>query len=411
MKPKILFLAEYLCGTGFSTVAENLSKNMTEKFDVYLIDTARDFSFFLKNDGVNYTGRISQSYNMGVQKLISIIESFDLLFIINDVWNIDFVLAELKKSGKILPKIVVYFPIDAEDHNIKWYANFDIVSKVFTYTEFAKRVIFETSKGFLNKKHQKKLQDLIHILPHGIDSKQIIELSNKKQLRQELFETNRFDDALIFLNANRNQPRKRLDITIRAFSKLVHETDILEKGINPMLYMHCAIIDSHINVVEYAKRYKVHDRLLLSVSQETPTKKPQLSYDTLNKIYNVCDIGVNSSMGEGWGLCSVEHAITGAAQIVPNHSALEDVFGDNSNAEFVDYEGEYVQDNIMTIGKLVSVDKLCQSMYFLATEKTKDGKLFRDKIAYNAKQRFSSSTFEWKNISENLSKSFISLLQ
>jgi hypothetical protein len=33
-------------------------------------------------------------------------------------------------------------------------------------------------------------------------------------------------------------------------------------------------------------------------------------------LYNVCDIGINTSDGEGYGLCQLEHMYTGAPQIV-----------------------------------------------------------------------------------------------
>ncbi len=36
----------------------------------------------------------------------------------------------------------------------------------------------------------------------------------------------------------------------------------------------------------------------------------------INDIYNMCDIGVNTSEGEGYGLCQLEHLQTGAPQIV-----------------------------------------------------------------------------------------------
>ena len=41
----------------------------------------------------------------------------------------------------------------------------------------------------------------------------------------------------------------------------------------------------------------------------------------LNLLYNACDVGITTSMGEGWGLVSFEHGAAGAAQIVPDHSA------------------------------------------------------------------------------------------
>jgi glycosyltransferase involved in cell wall biosynthesis len=44
-------------------------------------------------------------------------------------------------------------------------------------------------------------------------------------------------------------------------------------------------------------------------------------------VYNASDVGLNTSEGEGWGLASFEHAATGAAQIVPGHSGMEEVWG------------------------------------------------------------------------------------
>jgi glycosyltransferase involved in cell wall biosynthesis len=47
----------------------------------------------------------------------------------------------------------------------------------------------------------------------------------------------------------------------------------------------------------------------------------------LNTLYNACDIGLNTAAGEGFGLVSFEHAAAGAAQIVPDHPALAELWG------------------------------------------------------------------------------------
>ena len=58
------------------------------------------------------------------------------------------------------------------------------------------------------------------------------------------------------------------------------------------------------------------------MSQDTtPTSDARL-----NLIYNACDVGLNTAMGEGWGLVSLEHAATGAAQAVPRHSACGEIW-------------------------------------------------------------------------------------
>ena len=51
--------------------------------------------------------------------------------------------------------------------------------------------------------------------------------------------------------------------------------------------------------------------------------------DALNLLYNACDVGINTSMGEGWGLVSFEHGATAAAQIVPDHSACRELWGES----------------------------------------------------------------------------------
>ena len=38
------------------------------------------------------------------------------------------------------------------------------------------------------------------------------------------------------------------------------------------------------------------------------------------------DIGVNTCIGEGWGLVNTEHAATGVAQLVPDHTSLKEIF-------------------------------------------------------------------------------------
>jgi D-inositol-3-phosphate glycosyltransferase len=58
----------------------------------------------------------------------------------------------------------------------------------------------------------------------------------------------------------------------------------------------------------------------------TPLDAPTLADADLNLVYNACDVGLNTAMGEGWGLVSFEHAATGAAQIVPDSSACSELW-------------------------------------------------------------------------------------
>jgi glycosyltransferase involved in cell wall biosynthesis len=53
-----------------------------------------------------------------------------------------------------------------------------------------------------------------------------------------------------------------------------------------------------------------------------------LPIEQLNKVYNAVDIGVNTCIGEGWGLVNTEHAATGTVQVVPDHTSLKEIFND-----------------------------------------------------------------------------------
>jgi glycosyltransferase involved in cell wall biosynthesis len=53
---------------------------------------------------------------------------------------------------------------------------------------------------------------------------------------------------------------------------------------------------------------------------------PGSSPEQLNRIYNACDVGINTSEAESWGLTAFEHAATAAAQIVPGHTGTGEIW-------------------------------------------------------------------------------------
>ena len=82
--------------------------------------------------------------------------------------------------------------------------------------------------------------------------------------------------------------------------------------------------------------------------------------EKLNQIYNACDLGINTSMGEGWGLTAHEMAAAGKPQLGPAHSATLELFDGISPA--IKTIAPYTFDNIMTIGKIVSAKHLATLM-------------------------------------------------
>ena len=158
------------------------------------------------------------------------------------------------------------------------------------------------------------------VIPHGIDTKTFFPI--------DIMEARKAigipQDKFIVFNGNRNQPRKRIDITIRAFAQFaVDKPDTL-------LYLHMGTRDmAHAIMPTFLHEMKkvgleAGGRLILT-SGDSPTLQ-SVPVDQLNVIYNTADVGINTSFGEGWGLVNVEQAACGVPQIVPNHTACKEIF-------------------------------------------------------------------------------------
>jgi len=117
----------------------------------------------------------------------------------------------------------------------------------------------------------------VAVIPHGFDA--------------SLFHPQREPhDEFVVLNANRDFERKRLDLTREGF--------------------------------ELFARGKSDVRLVMQ-------NDGALSDAELNRLYNACDVGINTTTGEGWGMVSFEHAATGAAQIVPDAWVCGEIWRDH----------------------------------------------------------------------------------
>jgi hypothetical protein len=55
-----------------------------------------------------------------------------------------------------------------------------------------------------------------------------------------------------------------------------------------------------------------------------------LTDEDMNILFNAADVGLNTAMGEGWGLCNFEAAVVGVPQIVPALGGFLDFFDDKS---------------------------------------------------------------------------------
>ena len=179
-------------------------------------------------------------------------------------------------------------------------------------------------------------------LGHAVDPMTFSCMSSaaRKEVRRNLTLP---DDAIVILNANRNSQRKRLDLTIAGFVGFLKKNPtkpcylIIASNLQPQSG---AYYDTQRIFMEELKDhgldFQTYARRMLLIDTSPPNV---WSDEAINQLYNAADIGINTSDGEGFGLCQLEHMYTGAPQIVTDVGAYRD-FLNPSVAEFIPANGK-----------------------------------------------------------------------
>ena len=142
-------------------------------------------------------------------------------------------------------------------------------------------------------------------------------------------------NGIVFLNVNRNSQRKRLDLTLAGFARLLKTTPkaylVMATTLNPQGGAYYDVP----TIFQREAALQGLDSMLLSHLILIDTAPPNVIGDEgINQLYNVADIGINTSDGEGFGLCQLEHMLTGAPQVVTDVGSFR-TFLSEANSVFI----------------------------------------------------------------------------
>jgi glycosyltransferase involved in cell wall biosynthesis len=248
------------------------------------------------------------------------------VLLLNDLWMLKNYMNALRPVREELgTRVVAYCPLDGRLADPSLMAPFDAVDRFVAYTEFGQREM-AAAVAQLTAAGQRFPFDRIDVVPHGIDLEAFHPLGGRREARRQLFagrtDVHELDGAFIVLNANRAVERKRVDLTIEGFARFARN-----KPANVRLYLHQAIQmpGERARIEGWVAAAGIRDRVIMA-AEAVAGQESITSDERLNLIYNACDVGLTTTMGEGWGLVSLEHGATGAAQIVPRHSACEEIW-------------------------------------------------------------------------------------
>lgn len=373
-KLKLLVVGDGGAKTGFARVLHSIIENLPgEDYDVHhLAINYRGDPFPTKEWHHLYPAHLGGDL-IGLGRLRELVTRIipDVIFILNDLWLIARYLEMMPPEAKA--RTVIYFPVDGTDSDIDWLEKHEELAGRFTYTEFAANELLKIKPSLP-----------VGVIPHGVDTK--IFFPVERDEARKVLRIPEDKHKFIILNANRNQPRKRIDLTMQAFAKFAED-----KPEDVALYLHMGTKDAGWDVIKLANRYGISKRVVLSSLELSPVNF--LPDHILNMVYNSCEIGINTAMGEGWGLPSVEHACTAAAQVVPDCSATRELFSDCG--KLIPIHDTYTYPEMLTVGSVVSVPetvKILDELYYDST--------LRDRLGLAAYKKFSGEQYRWETVAK-----------
>jgi D-inositol-3-phosphate glycosyltransferase len=322
-----------VAGTGLTRVLESVMRRLADRHEIHFL-------------GIGYSGELVRDRGLTVYptnpKGGDVFAAFQamrlfeelrpaLVLVMHDLWMFDYYLRLFGPYRDRL-KVVACIPLDGRIANAQDAAPLAQADRVVAYTHFARA---ELEGAFRRLREQQADRDFpaVEVIPHGVDRGRFHPLPEPEQAKRRVFgDGPDVGESFVVLNASRPDRRKRVDLTVRGFAEFA-----AGKPPNVRLCLHHPVVGEAV------------DRELGSAIREcglggrlsvNPLGSEIVGDDELNLLYNACDVGINTAMGEGWGLVSFEHGAAGAAQIVPDHTACGELW--RGRAELIPPARSYV---------------------------------------------------------------------
>ena len=285
----------------------------------------------------------------------------DIIFFYNDVIVISRLINVLITDGVTIThpyKVYTYLDLVYDYQRSKFINHIIKFSdKIFVFSDHWKQQIQE----YINILGQE--QTSLHVLYHGFDVNTFKILPTAACKHYFGLKSTDF----IILNSNRNSYRKALDITIHAFLMFLRKCYF---GRNIKLFLHSDLNSTHgydiLDTIETCcLQLGIIEEYPLIIKHHIIRLQDYVDDSVINLLYNACDVGINTCIGEGFGLCNMEHGMLGKPQIVSNVGGLSDIFKDMSTVinPVTSFQVSNICDEHNGIGYLCSSNDICEKLY------------------------------------------------
>ena len=369
---KLLIISTHPCHTtGYSRVIYNVLVTLLERSDIdvtvfgiqkYFTETedSRSIPEHPKLNLYNVLDYDTEDHGYGTKSLKQFIEinKPEVVLIYNDAY-VSSQYIKIINQSKVNPKIVLWLD---QIYDYQYPKFVDIINNnvdhLCTFSDYW------TYNAILHK-----YDEPITAIKHCINPP-LCELTP-----QDAKTTLKIPHRFIFLNLNRNQTRKRPDLTIQGYVLFLKE----HHDAKTTLFMGNTT-DNTYNL----KGIFDHQCMLAGIVPSPEAfivNETRLTDEQVTLLYNACEVGINTCQGEGYGLCNYEHAWYGKPQIVSNVGGLKDYFNESNSIVLEPKITIYgpSEDKIPDMGKLIDPRDLADGMHKYYT----DDKLYEE----HSKQR------------------------
>jgi len=373
MLQKCLFVGDAACGSGFGKASHYLLQVLDELMELVVI-------------GVNYRGDPHKNKYpiypawpggdaLGVKRIKELVPTFnpDLVVLQTNPWNVPLYGTAIPKETPMVGIIAV------EGKNCEGH----VLNKL-------RRAIFWTEFG-RNEAIQGGMTCSSSIVPLGVDL-DMFQPGDKREARIALGLPEQCWDAFIIGNINRNQNRKRLDLSIQYFAKWWHT----HGQPDAYLYLHTLPGSSKsCDCEQLAKYYGVQHRLILV---EPKNIFHGVSEKAIAVTQQAFDIGLSTTYGEGWGLTAMEGMACGIPYILPRYAAFGEWASDGALMVPCFLEG-VMPDVHQMIGGVPDEATTIRAIELLYSDK-----LARATVGARGLALVSQPQYRWENIAQHFAK-------
>ena len=320
---RLLAVGQGLIATGYARVLDGILAGLARDFDVTLFAVNHD-GYDAERAGYRIRGSRLRRDVRGVAQLPGLLAELepDVVLLHHDAALCAAHVPALAAYRPRRPSVraVVYCPVDWPEPPPGVVTALQSVDLLVLYAEYGRRAMERAAA-----RAGVRLPPTA-VVGHAVDADRFRPLvagdpsASRTAARERLFGG---DDgigrAFVVLNANRNTARKRVDVTLRGFAQFAAARP------DARLYLHMGDGDGGgCDIPRLSAELGIAERLI-----RTPYdgRRPTVGDDHLRLVYNACEVGINTSAGEGFGLVAFEHAATGAAQLVPDHSGPAELWG------------------------------------------------------------------------------------